>query len=130
MNNIYQWQAKLKGPPDTPYTGGNFYVNIDVPEDYPISAPKCKFITKVFHPNIHFDTGEICFELLKDKWSPRWSLESVCRAILDLLTNPNAESPLNCDCGNLIRCEDFVGYISLAKMYTIEYAMETKLLIK
>jgi peroxin-4 len=97
--NIFSWQAKLKGPPDTPYSEGTFLVNIDVPEDYPISAPKCKFFTKVFHPNIHFETGEICFELLKDKWSPAWSLESVCRAILDLLANPNADSPLNCDCG-------------------------------
>jgi peroxin-4 len=99
--NIYLWRAKLKGPPDTPYNDGHFLINIDVPEDYPISPPKCKFMTKVFHPNIHFDSGEICFELLKDKWSPAWTLESVCRAILDLLSNPNADSPLNCDCGKL-----------------------------
>jgi peroxin-4 len=97
--NIYKWQAILKGPPDTPYSEGAFLVNIDVPTEYPIAAPKCKFITKVFHPNIHFETGEICFELLKDKWSPQWTLESVCRAILDLLRHPNADSPLNCDCG-------------------------------
>jgi len=97
--NIFQWQAKLKGPPDTPFEGGFFFVNINVPFDYPINPPKCQFITKIFHPNIHFETGEICFELLKDKWSPQWTLESVCRAILDLLNNPNADSPLNCDCG-------------------------------
>jgi peroxin-4 len=97
--SIYKWQAFLRGPPDTPYSEGIFLIYIDVPNDYPISPPKCKFITKVFHPNIHFDTGEICFELLKDKWSPAWTLESVCRAILDLLTTPNADSPLNCDCG-------------------------------
>ena len=83
-------------------------------------------MTKIFHPNIHFDTGEICFELLKDKWSPAWSLESVCRAILNLISNPYADSPLNCDCGNLIRCQDFIGYNSLAKMYTIEYATDYK----
>ena len=52
--SIYSWQAKLKGPLDSPYHEGTFYVNIDVPEDYPISPPKCKFITKVFHPNIPF----------------------------------------------------------------------------
>lgn len=97
--NIYEWQAILNGPPDTPFEGGKFLVKISVPSDYPINPPKCIFLTKIFHPNIHFKTGEICFELLKDKWSPQWTLESVCRAILDLLNNPNADSPLNCDCG-------------------------------
>ena len=120
--NIFQWQAKIKGPPDTPYEEGEFLVNINVPEDYPISPPKCYFITKIFHPNIDFSNGEICFELLKDKWTPQWSLESVCVALFNLLSNPNAESPLNCDCGNLIRAHDFLGYTTLAKMYTIEYS--------
>lgn len=102
-NNIFKWIAKIKGPPDTPYNGGIFSISINVPENYPISPPKCKFITKVFHPNIHFESGDICFELLKDKWTPACSLESVCRAIIDLLTFPNAESPLNCDAGNILK---------------------------
>ena len=100
--NIYRWQAKLRGCPDSPYSEGEFTINIDIPDDYPISPPKCRFITKIFHPNIHFDTGEICFELLKDKWTPACSLESVCRSLLTLMSNPNAESPLNCDCGKYI----------------------------
>lgn len=125
-DNAFQWQAKIKGPPDTPYEEGEFLINIKVPNDYPVSAPECKFMTKIFHPNIEFNTGAICFELLKDKWSPQWTLESVCMAILNLLSNPNADSPLNCDCGNLIRHHDFIGYNSLAKMYTIEYATSFK----
>lgn len=120
-DNIFEWRAKIKGPPDTPYQEGEFIVGIKVPSDYPISPPDCKFQTKIFHPNIDFNTGAICFELLKDKWSPQWSLESVCVAIKNLLSNPNADSPLNCDCGNLIRHHDFIGYTSMAKMYTIEY---------
>lgn len=125
-DNVFHWQAKIKGPPDTPYEEGEFLINIKISNDYPVSAPECKFITKIFHPNIEFNTGEICFELLKDKWSPQWTLESVCMAILNLLSNPNADSPLNCDCGNLIRHHDFMGYNSLAKMYTIEYATPFK----
>ena len=94
------WVAKLKGPPDTPYSEGTFLVKLDVPQDYPITPPKCTFLTKIFHPNIHFTTGEICLELFnKIKWTPAWTLESVCKAILDLMRNPNADSPLNCDCG-------------------------------
>ena len=50
--NIFQWQAILRGPPDTPYEGGIFKINIKVPDNYPISPPKCVFITKIFHPNI------------------------------------------------------------------------------
>lgn len=123
--SIFKWEALLAGPSDTPYEKGHFKITIDVPQDYPISPPKCRFLTRIFHPNIHFDTGEICFELfLKDKWTPACTLETVCRAILNLLSNPNADSPLNCDCGNLIRNQDFIGYRSMAKMYTVEYAIE------
>ena len=124
--NLFEWQAILRGPPDTPYEGGIFKININVPENYPFSPPKCVFITKIFHPNINIDSGEICFELLKDKWTPQWSLESVCVAIFNLLSNPNADSPLNCDAGNLIRHHDYIGYRTMAKMYTVEYSTDFK----
>lgn len=127
-DDLFKWKARLRGPPDTPYSEGVFIVNIDVPENYPISPPKCRFLTKIFHPNVNFDTGDICYELfVKDKWTPAWTLESICRAILTLLCNPNADSPLNCDCGNLIRANDFIGYNCLARMYTIEYATDFRL---
>lgn len=84
------------------------------------------FVTKIFHPNIHFETGEICIEFLKDQWSPMWTLEAICRAISVLLSNPNADNPLNCDCGNLIRNKDTVGFYSMAKMYVLEYAINKK----
>ncbi len=122
--NLFEWQAILRGPPDTPYEGGIFKININVPENYPFSPPKCVFITKIFHPNINIDSGEICFELLKDKWTSQWSLESVCVAIFNLLSNPNADSPLNCDAGNLIRHHDYIGYRTMAKMYTVEYSTD------
>ena len=125
--NLFLWHAILRGPPDTPYEGGIFTVNIKVPDNYPISPPKCVFMTKIFHPNIDINSGEICFELLKDKWTPQWSLESVCIAIFNLLSNPNADSPLNCDAGNLIRHHDYIGYRTMAKMYTVEYATDFKM---
>ncbi|RYY87647.1 hypothetical protein EON63_03765 [archaeon] len=36
----------IKGPSDTPYVGGTFHVDINIPKDYPFSPPKMKFITK------------------------------------------------------------------------------------
>mmetsp|Transcript_24033 Transcript_24033/g.39495 ORF Transcript_24033/g.39495 Transcript_24033/m.39495 type:complete len:103 (-) Transcript_24033:211-519(-) len=93
-----------------------------IPDQYPLSPPNCKFVTKIFHPNVHFKTGEICLDILKTAWSPAWTLQSVCRAIIALLSNAEPDSPLNCDAGNLLRGGDFRGYASLAKMYTKLYA--------
>lgn len=42
------------------------------------------------------------------------------------MAEPNADSPLNCDAGNLIRCNDDKGYYSVARMYTVEHAMQER----
>ena len=57
----------------------------------------------------------------------QWTLESVTRAIVNLLLNPNADSPLNCDAGNAIRAGDMLAFNSMAKMYTVEMAMQASL---
>jgi peroxin-4 len=117
-SSILSWRAVLAGPKDSPFEGGKYEVMIKVPTDYPISPPKASFITKVFHPNVEFKTGEICLDILKTKWTPAWTLMAVCRAIASLLDDPEGSSPLNCDAGNLTR-EDMVGYNSLAKYYAV-----------
>ena len=73
---------------------------------------------------MHFETGEICLEVLKqDHWNVQWTLESVTRAIVNLLLNPNGDSPLNCDAGNAIRAGDILAFNSMARMYTVDEAM-------
>jgi len=118
------WTAYIKGPPDTAFEGGVFQLRLEIPRKYPHEPPKIKFVTKVCHPNVNFQNGEICLDVLKDAWTPVWTLESVTRAVVNLLEKPEADSPLNCDAGNLIRADDMRGFLSMARMYTLEYAMK------
>lgn len=46
----------IPGPPETPYAGGTFEVDIDIPDMYPFKSPVMKFRTKIWHPNISSQT--------------------------------------------------------------------------
>mmetsp|Transcript_94211 Transcript_94211/g.275539 ORF Transcript_94211/g.275539 Transcript_94211/m.275539 type:complete len:155 (-) Transcript_94211:93-557(-) len=123
-DTIEHWQASVQGPKDSPYEGGRFKLKICCSTNYPLSPPQVIFDTKIFHPNVNFSTGELCLDILKTDWSPAWTLQYVCRAVIALLLDPNADSPLNCDAGNLIRGGDVRGFKSMARMYTVEHAMD------
>ena len=80
------------GPPDCPYSGGVFFLNINFPSDYPFKPPKARgrlsrlmegascvmticvpaalrcqvhFTTKIYHCNVN-SNGAICLDILKD----------------------------------------------------------------
>lgn len=122
-DTIESWKAMVVGPEKSPYEGGRFHIKVHCPANYPMSPPTFTFVTKIFHPNVNFKTGELCLDILKTDWSPAWTLQYVCRAVIALLMDPNAESPLNCDAGNLIRSGDMRGFRSMARMYTQECAL-------
>ena len=78
----------LTGPPDSPYENGIFFVQFRIPGRYPLVPPKCRFLTKVYHPNID-SHGQICLDILNKQWQPVWSLWDLLIAIVALLQFPN-----------------------------------------
>ncbi|XP_063969629.1 ubiquitin-conjugating enzyme E2-17 kDa-like [Lytechinus pictus] len=92
-DDMYHWQATIMGPPDSPYSGGVFFLSIHFPTDYPFKPPKVAFTTKIYHPNIN-SNGSICLDILRSQWSPALTIAKVLLSICSLLTDPNPDDPL------------------------------------
>jgi len=92
---ILSWKAKIVGAASTPYAGQTYELQLDFPEDYPMRPPTVVFVTPCFHPNVHETRGDICLDILQDKWSCVYNVRTVLISILSLLADPNTASPLN-----------------------------------
>jgi len=92
---LNHWKGEIKGPEDTPYQGGTFVVDIQIPDNYPFVPPKMRFDvsetslscilnvnavlqlqTKIWHPNVSSANGAICLDILKDEWSPALTMRT------------------------------------------------------
>ena len=109
-NDIFNWDAIIMGPDDSPWEGGIFQLKIKIDSEYPHKAPYIKFLTPIFHPNI-YKNGNICLDILQDKWSPVYDIKSVLISIQSLLTDPNTDSPANTEASNM--------YITNRKEYNL-----------
>lgn len=116
--SLQSWQGYLLGPEDSPYQDGVFHLRLSISSDFPVNPPKVTFLTKIYHPNIHWTSGEVCLDILKSEWTVQWSLSRLGKALSSLLFDPNADSPLNCDAGNMIRAGDDTGFRSTAELVT------------
>ncbi|KAL2891687.1 ubiquitin-conjugating enzyme [Ceratocystis lukuohia] len=100
-----------------PGTEGRWLLSIEVPSQYPLQPPKVTFITQIVHPNVAIPSGEICLDLLKDAWTPQYTLVEVIKAIRMLLADPGTDSPLNVDVAALIREGDAVAARGLVRLW-------------
>ncbi|KAG4968321.1 hypothetical protein JHK87_033972 [Glycine soja] len=78
--NMRYFNVMILGPTQSPYEGGVFKLELFLPEEYPMAAPKL---------------GRICLDILKDKWSPALQIRTVLLSIQALLSAPNPDDPLS-----------------------------------
>lgn len=97
--------TEVIGPDDTPYAGHRFRVRISLTRNFPKSSPSVGFMSfKVWHPNVDFESGTICLNLLNERWTPMLTLTHIIDILLpQLLTEPNPDSPLNIEAARQLK---------------------------
>lgn len=100
-------------------------VDIQLTNSYPFEAPKMRFITKVWHPNVSSANGAICLDILKDQWSPALSIKTAMLSLQALLSTPEPNDPQDAVVAKqyLDSYEEFVKH---AKEWTAKYASENR----
>ncbi|KAJ8401338.1 hypothetical protein AAFF_G00385690 [Aldrovandia affinis] len=104
-DNLFKWIGTIDGPQGTVFEGLRYKLALEFPSGYPYKAPRVKFITPCYHPNVD-DNGFICLDILKEKWSALYDVRSILLSIQSLLGEPNNESPMNLDAAELWENQD------------------------
>ncbi|KAG8371005.1 hypothetical protein BUALT_Bualt13G0042100 [Buddleja alternifolia] len=99
-DNIFCWKGTISGSKDTVFEGTEYKLSLSFPSDYPFKPPKVKFETSCFHPNVDV-YGNICLDILQDKWSSAYDVRTILLSIQSLLGEPNTSSPLNTQAASL-----------------------------
>jgi ubiquitin-conjugating enzyme (huntingtin interacting protein 2) len=60
-NDLTHLKGTFPAPPDTPYAGGTYTVDIQIPDMYPFKSPIIRFETKIWHPNVSSQTVRLPF---------------------------------------------------------------------
>ena len=92
--DLLNWEATIQNLDDPRHRGKSYRLSIEVPGNYPFVAPRVRFIDKVQCENVFYD-GEICLDILKDAWSPAYTLWGLLEAISSVLTDKPVSGLVN-----------------------------------
>jgi ubiquitin-conjugating enzyme (huntingtin interacting protein 2) len=136
-DDITKLRGSFGGPPGTPYEGGKYEINIDIPSEYPFRPPIMKFATKVWHPNVssqtvsfneclvlfHADNGKgaICVDTLSTCWSPVLTIKSALISLQSLLSSPEPKDPQDAEVAQML-IKNPKEFERVAREWAVRYA--------
>ncbi|SCV01352.1 LANO_0F11364g1_1 [Lachancea nothofagi CBS 11611] len=86
-NNILEWHYVISGPPETPYSGGQYHGTLVFPSDYPFKPPAIRMVT----PSGRFrEDTRLCLSMSDyhpDTWNPSWSVSTILTGLLSFMTS-------------------------------------------
>ena len=98
--NLLSWTATIEGPDATPYADLTMKLSFAFPSNYPYAPPTVLFKTPIYHPNVDF-SGRICLDILKDKWTAAYNIQTVLLSLQSLLGEPNKYVYSSCQIGKV-----------------------------
>lgn len=83
--NILTWNFLIRGPPDSPFAGGEYHGVLLFPPEYPFKPPGIKMFTPSgrFYPD-----KKICFSMSDfhpASWNPAWSVATILTGLLSFM---------------------------------------------
>ncbi|KAB8349486.1 hypothetical protein FH972_023512 [Carpinus fangiana] len=120
-DDLTHLEGVFHGPPDTPYEGGTFHVDIRIPADYPFRPPQMKFKTRIWHPNVSSQTGAICLDTLSTNWSPVLTIKSALISLQGLLASPEPKDPQDAEVASMM-LKSPQEFEHVASEWTVKYA--------
>ncbi|KAK5677359.1 Ubiquitin-conjugating enzyme E2 1 [Elasticomyces elasticus] len=125
ITDFTRFHGHFRGPPDTPYEGGHYTIDIRITGEYPFKPPEMRFVTKIWHPNVSSQTGAICLDTLGSAWSPVLTLKSALISLQSLLSSPEPKDPQDAEVASMLltRPEEFAH---VAREWAIRYANAPK----
>ncbi|CZS93877.1 probable ubiquitin--protein ligase [Rhynchosporium agropyri] len=124
-NDLSHLHASFPGPPDTPYEGGTYVVDIKIPNEYPFRPPIMKFQTRLWHPNVSSQTGAICLDTLGTAWSPVLTIKSALLSLQSLLSTPEPKDPQDAEVASMLM-KNPEQFQKVAREWAVKHASAPK----
>ncbi|KJZ77115.1 hypothetical protein HIM_03436 [Hirsutella minnesotensis 3608] len=123
--NLIHLKGTIPAPPETPYAGGTYEIDIQIPDNYPFKSPVMRFITRIWHPNVSSQTGAICLDTLGSGWSPVQTIKTALLSLRMLLESPNPKDPQDAEVARML-VENPEQFAIVAQDWAVRHAGAAK----